>query len=360
MSHANLVVKRAVLRHCIQSTQFVPPPFPLVDAMDWPALINDKFRQTMILRGEEVFKISLFLLISPEFEHEPSASMMQVIRDLLLSTEILKEHCFANRQLLERGMSALGGLQAFVGCLWQSPGASAYAVMDWLHHLFSPLVAVATATYRKNGRSREQTNDRYAYSLCPSRLNCPLLLDHIFLTRLQMLQLADAVDPAQDDAPGESEVASTPAASDMPSPSGIERELVLLLDGNELPTSEAYNTLDQPPALLPALELAPPSTLGPGPVDILTAFSSNSAEHGGNLVLNLAVSLFQDALASGPDGQGALDPSQLRLATPTSNSPRKARTSHSSTKTTSRTPQIGPKTPSRRVEAQAPLTPVNV
>jgi hypothetical protein len=32
----------------------------------------------MILRGEEVFKISLFLLISPEFEHEPSASMMQV------------------------------------------------------------------------------------------------------------------------------------------------------------------------------------------------------------------------------------------------------------------------------------------
>jgi hypothetical protein len=46
-------------------------------------------------------------------------------------------------------MSALGGLQAFVGCLWQSPGASAYAVMDWLHHLFSPPVAVATAAYRK-------------------------------------------------------------------------------------------------------------------------------------------------------------------------------------------------------------------
>jgi hypothetical protein len=69
----------------------------------------------------------------------------------------------------------------------------------------------------------------------------------------------------------------------------------------------------------------------PRPVDILTAFSSNSAELGGKLVLNLAVSLVQvrvlaifplaeviiylcqDALASGPDGQGTLDPSQLRL-----------------------------------------------
>jgi hypothetical protein len=35
------------------------------------------------------------------------------------------------------------------------------------------------------------------------------------------------------------------------------------------------------------------STLDPGPVDILTAFSSNSAEFGGKLVLNLAVSLVQ-------------------------------------------------------------------
>lgn len=87
MSHANLVVKRAITE-CIESASFLPPPLPIVDTKDWPILLtDDDHRRVLAVLGEQVFEFSLFSLLSRFIGNAASIGLLQVKSSMFMIVE---------------------------------------------------------------------------------------------------------------------------------------------------------------------------------------------------------------------------------------------------------------------------------
>ncbi|KAJ7359124.1 hypothetical protein DFH08DRAFT_845096 [Mycena albidolilacea] len=421
MSHANLVVKRAITE-CIESASFLPPSLPIVDSKDWPILLADNdHRRVLAVLGEEVFEFSLFSLLSRFIGNAASIGLLQATRQAINSAQTLRMIITKIDASLVQGIKQAesGGFHVLVGYIWNRSGKNTDIIISWVHRIFGPLLEVAKKAYSESVTQIRQARLRTAAATtsAPTRSK-RRPADLLFLTNLKNLQIAgirwdipEVSQPVREavlrstpaiislDGPLDPSVlargtVSTVDRSDTRrglafhapglwcnprSPSSIERESGSL----ELPGFEDHQSFSH--GLLPAVELAPPvSTCRRLEYSVLTVlrhsqpkplpealFVALSEKEQLAELLKMALDIHrvncQDAVVAGTSGtreQGGVYPSDLLVASPktpnkhrTLKFPIKAKTPQTKTPR-AKTPQLS-KTPRRQAVGRSPFTPLN-
>ncbi|KAF8190433.1 hypothetical protein K438DRAFT_1832057 [Mycena galopus ATCC 62051] len=189
--HINAAIRRAIIE-CIESPSFRPPAFPRVDVEDWDAILtNTSARDAMAVRGEEVLKFCLFLLLSDTLEGESSA-FLQHIRGPISSAEFLTNVLFKIEYTLFAGIrQADGAFHVLIGYFWQRAGKDTAVIMEWLAKILGPLINAAKDACKNELKVPRKGRSSAAVS---EQRNSRVSSDVKFLTLLRDLQLEEAAD----------------------------------------------------------------------------------------------------------------------------------------------------------------------
>ncbi|KAF8190403.1 hypothetical protein K438DRAFT_1763390 [Mycena galopus ATCC 62051] len=149
MSHLHIraAIRRAIIQ-CIEDPSFRPPAFPRVDIEDWDAILtNTSARGAMAVRGEEVLKFCLFLLLSDALESESSAFLIYTLRRRPTGWRRLSRH------------------------FWQRAGKDTAVIMEWLAKILGPLINAAKDACKKEPPTPTILKRPLVKSLPPSPLH---------------------------------------------------------------------------------------------------------------------------------------------------------------------------------------------